>query len=183
MKNNTIILITWNLFVTLFILGSCKPKVEGIAHEKKVDIYKIPEFESDSIVVRYSENAKPSMILKAKKQYQYHNKDMCFPKGMVIDFYDEKGKMYSNIKADSAYYIEKQKEWHVYGNVVVNSLHNNKKLKTQKLFWSMEQEKMWTDKYVEITDNGQLLTGTGLRAKDDFSEYEILNISGIISLE
>jgi len=49
------------------------------------------------------------------------------------------------------------------------------------LNWNKESEEIYTEVDVKITDEYQIITGTGLTANQDFSEYTITDIKGSTS--
>lgn len=61
--------------------------------------------------------------------------------------------------------------------------HEGKKLETELLIWSEKEHRIYTDKFVKISTETEILFGEGLEAKDDFSEYEITNITGRIKVQ
>ena len=56
-------------------------------------------------------------------------------------------------------------------------------LNTELLFWSPGEEKFYTDKFVTIISEGEVHTGKGLSANQDFSSYKILEPAGTIQIE
>jgi len=70
----------------------------------------------------------------------------------------------------------------VEGNVVfVND--KGEKLETEKLTWIEKDAKIRTEDAVKITTANEVITGYGLEADEDFSNYTIRNISGIVNVE
>ena len=55
--------------------------------------------------------------------------------------------------------------------VVVNS--KGEKLETEKLFWDQVKKEIYTEQTVKITTETEELTGTGMRAAQDFSSWNI----------
>ena len=52
----------------------------------------------------------------------------------------------------------------------------------RQLYWSPAEEIFYTDKFVTILSEGEIHTGEGLRANQDFTSYQILKPSGTINL-
>ncbi|MBK6833790.1 MAG: LPS export ABC transporter periplasmic protein LptC [Bacteroidetes bacterium] len=46
-----------------------------------------------------------------------------------------------------------------------------------------KKHKIYTDAYVEITTKREIIKGTGMEANEDFSEWEIKNVSGTLPLD
>jgi lipopolysaccharide export system protein LptC len=56
-------------------------------------------------------------------------------------------------------------------------------LETEKLSWIEKDAKIRTDGLVKITTANEIITGFGLEADEDFSNYTIQQISGIVNVE
>jgi LPS export ABC transporter protein LptC len=142
-----------------------------------------PELVFKDISTLYSEDTKIIFRINADTQEKYQNGNERFPDGINIDMYTKEGIKKSTLVADSGFYSFEDKVYTVMGNVVVDNLQKNQKLESQKLNWSKETEEVYTDEKVKITDACQVTTGTGLRANQDFSEYEILETEGSVFLD
>ena len=147
------------------------------------DPYTGPLQEAENIDIYYSESATVKVKLVTKKLWEYANKDMEFPEGLYMEFYDETGKMTSTLKANDAYYFKEEDKYRGRGDVIIKSIEDNKELKTEELFWEPGKEELYTDEFVTITEPGQVLYGHGLIAKQDFSFYEITKPEGVFYLE
>ena len=60
---------------------------------------------------------------------------------------------------------------------------NGEILRTEKIIWDEENRRIYTNEYVEITTKREILKGTGMEANQDFSEWEIKQVSGTIPLD
>ncbi len=99
------------------------------------------------------------------------------PKGFFVEFFNDSGKVKTTMKADYGIRYEKSKRTEAKKNVVVINV-NGEVLNTDKLNWDEATRKIYTDAFVKITTKREVLRGTGMEANEDFSEYEIRNISG-----
>jgi len=104
-----------------------------------------------------------------------------FPKGLNVAFFEGKRNT-SNLVADYGENHEQNKELIVSGNV---SFKNDKgeHLETEKLIWYEKTAKIIAEDWVTITTPNEIITGYGLEADEDFSNYTISNISGIVNIE
>jgi LPS export ABC transporter protein LptC len=59
------------------------------------------------------------------------------------------------------------------GDVFVTNLQKNETLRTEELFWDPEKEIIYTEKFVTIKTEDDLIPGEGLIAPQDFSTFEI----------
>jgi len=99
------------------------------------------------------------------------------PKGIYVEFYNDSSKIKTTLKADYGIRYEKNKRTEVKNNVVVVNVAGET-LNTDKLNWDEALRKIYTDAFVQITTKKEVLKGTGMEANEDFTEYEIRNISG-----
>jgi LPS export ABC transporter protein LptC len=84
----------------------------------------------------------------------------------------------SNYAIDSTYANKMEAHEDV---VVVNE--KGERLNTEKLYWDRNTEQITSDVFVKITTEDQVIQGTGLISNQDFTEYRILNITGIINID
>ena len=68
------------------------------------------------------------------------------------------------------------------GNVVFEN-DKGEKLETEKLIWEEKNASIRTESAIRITTPNEIITGYGLEADEDFSNYSIRNISGIVNVE
>ncbi|WKV13577.1 LPS export ABC transporter periplasmic protein LptC [Marivirga harenae] len=168
-------------FLLLLLLGqSCS---SGLESKQKFEEYSGPIMEADTIEIIYSDSAKVRVIVNATKQYEFENGDREFPNDIYIEFFEPDGTMSSTLEANSAYYTKETEIYKAEGDVEVIGYIEPRKLNSEELYWEPEKEEIYTETFVRIQSEDQISTGTGLRAKQDFSSYRILNPSGTIYLE
>jgi len=146
------------------------------------DIYDGPEVIIHNVVMEVSDSTILKLKLTAKTQLMLANKDREFPDGVFIKFYNDIGQVNSTLRADHGYYFEKEKYYKAEGNVIMKSLANGDELSTELLNWVPEDERIYTDNFVTIKTDDEVMTGEGLEAKEDFEEYTILKPSGTMTL-
>jgi LPS export ABC transporter protein LptC len=165
-----------SLLCVLLVLG-CKSKKSG-----SPTVYTGPILEMNDVNTFYSDSAKLKVNIRAPKQLEFENGDRHFPKGIDIDFYDETGKISSNLKANSAKYFKNTGIYTAIGNVRINSLIKKEKLNSEELNWNPSTHKVYTEKFVRIETQEEILTGNGLDADQDFKKYKIINPTGIFAV-
>jgi len=161
------------LCLPLVFLFSCTTK-----EKPKPIIYDGPLRQAENITMHYAEKEKLKVILQAKKANEFQSGDREFPEGIYLEFYDETGKMTSTLKANTAYYFKQENKWRGRGNVVVVNLDKEQQLNTEELFWMPATKKIFTEKFVTITDHQDVIYGTHLKANQDLSNYSLREISG-----
>ena len=104
---------------------------------------------------------------------------MKFPKGLELDFYNEKSDTPGYLRANWAMTNDAKGWYEGRGDVVVIN-EKGDTLKTQKLFWNKKTKKIFTqDTVYMISKTGDSLqANNGLEAKDDLTEYTLFNNQG-----
>ena len=147
--------------------------------------------------------------MESYKDYVYINKDYnnsCFmdtilyelePQFILEDsvydisfFYDSVLVINYNNLGDSVFEISSQKLIH-YVNKDIIELTNNVQLKnyngdllkTNQLFWNIENNNILSLDTVSIKTSDKLINGCGFYSDDNFENYKIFNINGIIQID
>lgn len=143
---------------------------------KEILIYEGPLQEAEKVELYYSENDHVKVKMLADLIYELQNGDREFPKGIYLEFYDEFGNITSTLRANYAYFFKEENKWQGKGDVEVKNLQKNEQLNTEELFWTPSDETIFTEKFVTIRQQGDVIYGNGLRAKQDLSTYTILDL-------
>ena len=162
----------------MVILPSCTSK-----EKPKPVIYDGPLRQAENITMHYAEKEKLKVVLTAKKFNEFQNGDQEFPEGIYLEFYDETGKITSTLRANTAFHFKQENKWRGRGNVVVINLEKEQQLNTEELFWLPATKKIFTEKFVTITDHQDVIYGTHLRANQDLSNYSLRETSGEVSVK
>jgi LPS export ABC transporter protein LptC len=161
------------LVLTALILTSC-----GTADVKEPVEYTGPLSEVENIEVYYADKDVMKVKMTAPLVYEFKNEDREFPKGLYIEFFDEEGKLGSTLKANHAYYFKETNQWRGRDNVEVKNLKKGEQLNTEELFWKPAEKKIFTDKFVTIRQQRDVIYGEGLEANEDLSDYTLKKVSG-----
>lgn len=146
-------------------------------------LYEGPLSEAEDVEMYYSEKDLVKVKLKAKKIYEFQNGDREFPEGIYLEFFDEFGTKTSTLQANSAYYFKEENKWRGRGKVEVINTTKQEQLNTEELFWKPDTKKIFTDKFVTIKLQNEVIYGTGLDAAQDLSTYKITNPEGEFLVE
>ena len=90
----------------------------------------------------------------------------------VIQFYTD-GKVSSIIKAQSGQFEPLKKSAVLSADVSVDAKNDGMLLKTEKLYYSSEKGKIWTNEKVTLFRDKTVTNGKGFTANPDLSEIEI----------
>ena len=130
---------------------------------------------SDSGIVR--------IRLTAPTQIDETNGNQTFPDGIQVEFFQKDGTISSVLTANEGKFDRLTQIYTAIGNVVVVNTVEEEQLKTELLNWDPEKKRVYTDKFVTIETEDELLQGEGLEASQDFSVYRILKPRGTLSVE
>lgn len=172
----------WLFFGFLFflVLASCDDKARELLDE---EVYDGPKIEMHDVETLFSDSAVIRLKLVAPLQQVYDNGDENFPEGMNLEIYDNDGALNATFRSNKASKNAAEKYYLGEGNVIVKNLENGDELNTEELYWYQEEGLFKTEKFVTIKSEGELHTGEGLEATQDFSYYTIKKPTGTISIE
>lgn len=140
--------------------------------------YTGPLSEAENVELYMSEKGRVKVKMTAEVAYEFQNGDREFPKGVFIEMFDVTGKVNSTLRANHAYYFKEEDHWRGRGNVELKNLEKQQQLNTEELFWKPKDKKVYTDKFVTIRQDGDVLYGEGLVANEDLTDYVITKPSG-----
>lgn len=145
--------------------------------------YEGPYREAENVELHYSENQAVKVRMLAALVYEFQSGDREFPKGIYLEFFGEDGTLTSTLRANTAYYTKKDNTWKATGKVEVINLEKNEQLNTEELYWKPEKEEIYTDKFVTIRMQTEVIYGEGLQAKQNMSSYTITKPQGEFTIE
>ena len=146
-----------------------------------------PSQVGDSVTMLYTDSAELKIVLTASRMLLFNNKNISepftiLPKGFFVTFFDEEEKISSTLKANYGVRYESTKRMEAkYKVEVVNK--KGEKLETERLVWDEANKKIYTDAPIKITTPTQVISGKGLNSNQDFTKYEIKEVTGIIKLK
>jgi len=163
----------FSFFCLSLLLVACQTQ-----EATKPVVYNGPAREAEDVESYYTENDQVKVKLIAKKVLEYQNGDREFPEGIYIERYDESGKLISSLKANSAFYFKEDNKWRGQGKVEVKNIEKDEHLTTEELFWEPVTRKIYTDKFVTIKRQSNVMYGTGLTADQDLTSSELKHVEG-----
>ena len=147
------------------------------------EVYDGAFHEFEGLQLWYSDSAIVRLMVQADKVLEFENGDQEYPEGIYVEFYGKDTVTTSTLEADKAYYSMEDDEYRAVGNVKLESLVKKQKLSTEELFWNRKDQQVYTEKFVIIETQEDVLHGEGLTAAQDFSSYRILKPTGDLSLD
>jgi LPS export ABC transporter protein LptC len=172
------------VFYCLFLIScglliSCEEDKNNVKKEE----YKGPISEVYGINMTYSDSARLVVRMSTEAQLTMANEDKIYPKEVRVFFFDRMGNNTTKLRGDSARFIRAKNLYRVIGRVQINNQVKNEILETDELFWSPDTKKIYTDKPVDIKTPDQVLHGVGMDSNQDFTDYTIRRVTGVVSVK
>ena len=169
------------LIPTVFCLvfTSCEDDKNNIKKEE----YKGPVSEVYGINMTYSDSARLVVRMTTDVQLTMASEDKIFPKEIRVFFFDKFGNNTTKLRGDSARFIRAKNLYRIMGRVQIDNQVKHEILETPELFWSPETKKIYTDKQVDIKTPDQVLHGIGMDSNQDFTDYTIRKVTGVVSVK
>ena len=164
---------TWTCIFIILVAAACSNSELQEPLE-----YTGPLSEAEDVEMYYSDKDVVKVKMMAKLLYEYQSGDREFPKGIYIEFFDEFVKLESTLKANEAYFFKNENQWRGRGNVEVRNVQKSEQLNTEELFWKPGEKRIFTEKFVTIKQQNDVIYGEGLDAAEDLSWYTITKLSG-----
>ena len=166
------------------MLLACKNDIKEV--NALAEREKRPDMTGENLELVYSDSARikyrvlaPEYIKVNREKEKYEE----FPKGIHVLSYDPAGKMIGSIKAKYAKKLEDEMLWEARNEVVIINAEG-KKLETELLYWDMKKELIYSDRYVKLSADGQIIEGNnGLHSDQNLNHPVFENISGSIEVE
>ncbi|WP_370524408.1 LPS export ABC transporter periplasmic protein LptC [Bacteroides sp. 224] len=161
----------------LSCIGQKKEIGEAITERDSLPVMKtvgVTTFISDSGITRYRVDTEEWAIFDRKEPSHW-----AFEKGVYLEKFDTLFNVDASIKADTAYYYDKQKLWKLISNVEIQNI-KGEKFNTDLLYWDENKEKVYSDQYIRIEQTDRIIEGYGFESDQQMTSYKILNIQGIL---
>ena len=176
----------WFAFFLAFslIFYSCKTDLSKV--KPPADIKNLPQLSIQNFNAKY----KISNILRAEayaplmNKYTIDKNYIEFPKGVNVKFYNDYFHVNTSLTCEYAINYPDKELWKFSGNVVIKS-NDGGTLKTQELYFDQKTQKIYSIKYVEVTDpQGSVIRGKGgFEANYNFTVYEFKNVDGVLNFK
>jgi LPS export ABC transporter protein LptC len=167
------------------IFFSCQNDAKEIEEVTQKDAI-FPTEQGKKVELLYTDSGFVRVRLTAPvmNHYTYNVKERYteMPKGLYLEFFNDSNKVKTTLKANYGIRYEETKKTEVKYKVQVVNV-SGEILNTEQLFWDENTRRIYTKEFVKITTKREILTGTGLDASEDFSDYTIEKPSGSISIK
>ena len=168
--------------VITVILVSCENKIDFIP---KSDLLTLPALTEKGFETVYTDSGKLQLVLTAPLVEEYTNTQPPyyeFKKGIKVLFYDGQASPQGKVTAKYAKYTEEDHLWELKDSVVVIN-EGNDKLETEVLYWDQQKDLIYSDRFVRITSEDEIVLGTGFESDSHLNKRKIKNVSATIYLK
>ncbi|MGQ1890908.1 LPS export ABC transporter periplasmic protein LptC [Thermophagus sp. OGC60D27] len=172
------------LLAVIAFISSCQSntpeEIKAVVDEDNFPSLSVNNLES---VITDSGKVAYRFITPEMNQYKNREKPYTeFPLGLHLIVYNAKGEIDAQIKSNYAVYHEKEDLWELQNNVEAVNF-KNEVINTEQLFWDTKKHIIYSDEFIKITTDTEILTGYGFESDEKFENYTIKNISGILSVD
>lgn len=170
------------LAIVLAIISSCEKK--PVAYEK-TDMLTLPALTARYFETTYTDSGKLQLVLSAPLMESYDKDDEPyseFKSGLDVKFYDGNKEPVASVTAKYAKYTDTNLLWELKDSVVAIN-EAGEKLETELLYWDQKKALIYTDRFVKITTQDQIIQGYGLESDPRLSERRIKRLSAIIYVD
>jgi LPS export ABC transporter protein LptC len=171
------------ILLGLAMFFSCSPDLEKIETITRKD--NLPVEVAENLRILYSSHARIQMIMEAPRMERYEGEEpyMELPEGFVMTFFDDHMNETSRISANYAIQYEKDDLIDARNDVVVENMETREKLNTEQLIWDRKNELIYSDKFVKVTSEEDVLYGQGFESDERFTSWVIKDIWGSFSVD
>ena len=169
--------------VGTILLVSCKTDIEMV--NLLAEREQVPSLTAKNFEILHTENGKPKLRIKAPKtQYFQHAEEPYyeFEKGITVFIYDDSLKVESTLTANYAKFYEEKELWVARYDVVAQN-RIGQILNTEQLYWDQKSKKIYSDDMVKITSEDDIIFGEGFDSDENFDNWVIRKISGVLYLD
>lgn len=181
---NASITIVLGAMVMLLLFSSCsgKKKELGDAITERdsmpvMDTRGVTTLVSDSGVTRYRINTEEWLVFDRKNPPYW-----AFEKGVYLEKFDSIFQVEASIKADTAYFFNKEELWKLMGNVHIQNL-KGEQFDTELLYWDQRTQRIYSDEFIRIEQPDRIITGHGFESNQQMTVYTIRKPEGIFYVD
>ena len=171
--------------VTVFTVAmffSCKDNYKEV---QKIGISENePIGEAENFNLKYTDSGRVTVNLISPKRLDYSNRDFPyeeFPEGINLNLFDKDNNK-NTVVSDYAITYKRTSIIDLQGNVVITT-HDGNVLKSQQLYFDRKREWLFTNVPVTFQSGQDIIHGNGFDSNKDFSNAEVLEVTGIFTVE
>lgn len=137
----------------------------------------VTTYVSDSGIVRYKITTEEWLMFDKKRPSYW-----AFEKGVHLEKFDSIFQVEASVKADTAYFYDKDKLWKLIGNVEIQNL-KGESFYTELLYWNQNTGKVYSNKRIRIEQIDRTIIGQDFESNQQMTDYKINSMEGIFYVD
>ena len=105
-----------------------------------------------------------------------------FEKGVFFEQFDEKFHVEAYVQADTAWYYDQKKLWHLRGRVRIRNV-NGLIYESEELFWDGLRHELYSNVFSKVTTPERTLQGTSFLSDEHMAHYTVSTSKGSFRAE
>ena len=105
-----------------------------------------------------------------------------FEKGVFFEQFDEKFHVQAYIQADTAWYYDQKKLWHLRGRVKIRNI-NGLLYESEELYWDGIRHELYSNVFSKVTTPERNMEGTYFLSDERMTHYTVSNSKGSFTRE
>ena len=101
---------------------------------------------------------------------------------MYLEKFDSIFQVEASIKADTAYYYNKDELWKLMGHVDIKNL-KGERFSTELLYWNQREQRIYSDRFIRIEQPDRIITGRGFESNQQMTVYKIHKPEGVFYID
>ena len=170
--------------IVILVLQSCSSSVENTAtleverdSAAVMKSYNVTTLVSDSGITRFRVVTPEWLVYDKKAKPTWE-----FPQGLHLEQFDLELDVHSEVDAKKAIYYTELEEWVLSDSVYAINV-DGEKFESEVLYVHQKEDRIFTDKFVKITQEDKIITGIGMESNQRLTKYTVLKPQGIIPLD
>ena len=170
--------------IVILVLQSCSPSVENTAtlgmerdSAAVMKTYNVTTLVSDSGITRFRVATQEWLVFDKKAKPTWE-----FPQGLHLEQFDENLEIHSEVDAKKAIYYTELEQWILSDSVYAVNVEGER-FESEVLYVHQKEDRIFTDKFVKITQEDKIITGIGMESNQRLTKYRVLKPQGIIPLD
>ncbi len=171
------------LILSLFLFACSLSEKEKKTISDLTD--QLPVQEAFNVTYLYSDSAVLQAKLTAPHVLEITENEVqfsIFDQGLKLEFFAKNGEPQSVLTGNNGRINMEKGLAKVTGNVLVIN-QKGERLETESLTWNKGADKVYSDEFVKIITEEEIVYGDSLEASPDFGQYKIFQIRGITNLK